>query len=112
MTPIIRKIGDYAPAVTPIFDPEMGQRLRMVRLMLRLDQAALAKELGVSQRTVSGMERGVAGHRVAVSLEKFMRVFGEEALEFIVTAKHHHAFSHKYSRRMQEFAAEKEKRRT
>lgn len=44
--------------VTPLWDFEMGQRLKLMRMMLHLDQTRLGDYLGVSQKTISDIENG------------------------------------------------------
>jgi transcriptional regulator with XRE-family HTH domain len=66
--------------VTPIFTPGMGDRLRIVRMMLLLDQAQLAHHLGVSQQTISNLEMGKqAIMRKPFTLARFQATFGHHA---------------------------------
>lgn len=66
-----------AEVVTPIFDRHRGRRLEFMRKKLFLDQKQLAERFGVTQQTVSRLERGhIPVARIPVSLAGFYRVFG------------------------------------
>lgn len=43
---------------TPIFDRDMGQRMRLIRMKRLMDQAQLGEKLGVHQTTISDLELG------------------------------------------------------
>lgn len=62
--------------VTPLWDLEMGQRLRLMRMMLLLDQTALGNFLGLSQRRVSDIENGHM-RLVPVTIARLEAVFGD-----------------------------------
>lgn len=52
------KVKDIYPVVTPIFSPEMGERMKTVRMKHLMDQMQLGEKLGVAQQTISKLERG------------------------------------------------------
>ncbi len=57
MTPLSRQ-DRFNLSVTPIFNEEMGARLKIAREKLNITQAELAKKLHISQPTLSRIERG------------------------------------------------------
>lgn len=67
----------YFPYTTPIFDKEMGIRLKIARINLKLSQSELADKLGLNQVTISRLESGKLD-LVPVSAEKFKTVLGKE----------------------------------
>jgi transcriptional regulator with XRE-family HTH domain len=44
--------------LTPIFDEEIGYRMSIARMRMRMDQAELGRLLGVSQQVISKLEQG------------------------------------------------------
>ena len=65
--------------VTPIFDKEMGQRMRTARMRLFIDQTTLGEKFGVHQKTISSLERGVIKcPESPFNLTKMREVFGKE----------------------------------
>lgn len=63
--------------VTPIFDKEMGRRLKFMRMALFLDQAQLGEKLGVTQQMIAKLELGQTKvSRVPIPLIRFYLVFG------------------------------------
>lgn len=53
-----KKVG-LEDVCTPIFDAEMGRRLRLMRMRRLLDQKELAEMLAIKQSTVSDLELGI-----------------------------------------------------
>lgn len=66
-----------AETVAPIFDRERGKRLKYMRMLLLLDQKQLGEKLGVTQQTITKLERGITPvSRVPITLARFYSVFG------------------------------------
>lgn len=66
-----------AEVVTPVMDRHRGRRLEFMRKKLFMDQKQLAERFGVTQQTISRLERGqIPVARIPVSLGSFYRVFG------------------------------------
>ena len=62
-------MASFVRKTTPEILGELGSRVRATRLRMNLPQADLAREAGVSERTVRGLEQG---HDVQLST--FVRV--------------------------------------
>lgn len=63
--------------VAPIFDREMGGRLKCVRMSLLLDQTQLGEKLGVTQQMIAKLELGQTKiSRIPIPLIRFYLVFG------------------------------------
>lgn len=76
MTPKVKSLS--ADSFIPLWNAEMGVRLRTARQVLDLDQVEMAKDLGVSQSTLAKLEAGRSrGSRAAITLEHWTRVLGE-----------------------------------
>lgn len=65
-----------AQITSPLFTPESGDRLRLVRMKMLLDQKELGDLLGISQQQVSKIEQGKTT-QVAFTLARFKAVFGK-----------------------------------
>lgn len=66
--------------VTPIFTPEIGDRMRIVRQRYLWSQAELAERLKISQHQISRLERGLLKTlEDPFSLSHFELVFGSAA---------------------------------
>lgn len=64
-------------ASTPIFTPEMGQRLKLARMKLLMDQSELGEKLGCSQSAISHLEKGSQKtSREPFTVLQFKDVFG------------------------------------
>ncbi len=61
---------------SPLFTPESGDRMRLVRQKMLLDQAELGDLLGISQQQVSKVEQGKIS-QVTFTLARFKAVFGK-----------------------------------
>lgn len=48
--------------VSPIFTPEAGDRFRLIRMTMLIDQAEMGELLGLSQQQISFLERGRIEH--------------------------------------------------
>lgn len=60
---------DYVVASPEAIESELGQKLDRLRLSKNINQSTLAKEAGVSRRTISRMENGEG-----ISLDTLIRV--------------------------------------
>lgn len=60
---------DYAVASPEAIESELGQKLDRLRLSKNINQSTLAKEAGVSRRTISRLENGEG-----ISLDTLIRV--------------------------------------
>ena len=60
---------DYALATNDAIEADLGKRLEAIRLGLNINQTQLAREAGVSRRTITRMENGGG-----VSLDTLIRV--------------------------------------
>lgn len=70
---------------TPIFTPEMGERMKMMRERLLLDQRQLAEKLGTNQQTISKLELGIqCTTRSPFTIEKMFEVFGDTILHILL----------------------------
>lgn len=63
-------------AVTPLWDPKMGERLATARMEKFLTQAQLGALLGISQRAVATIERGRVS-RAEFSLSRLQAALGD-----------------------------------
>ena len=73
--------------VTPIFDKEIGYRMKFMRMALLMDQEQLGERLGVSQQMIAKLELGQTHtSRKPITLSKLYSVFG--------CAVHHILFGH------------------
>jgi transcriptional regulator with XRE-family HTH domain len=66
-----RSIDDVT---TPVWSKEMGQRLKLVRMKLLMDQFELSVKLDMPQSTLSNLENGRVEH-AAFTLGKLKEVF-------------------------------------
>lgn len=66
----------YLEKTTPVFDLEMGKRLRVAREKADLTQKQLADLLGLTQTDISRLETGRTS-QVNVTCEKFRIALGE-----------------------------------
>lgn len=74
--PRFRDIDDLYQVVTPIFDGLMGQRMELARMKMLMSQSEVAGFLGISQQTLSGLERGIFKvPKIPFSLYRFMLLF-------------------------------------
>lgn len=64
-----QKSIDYLVASPVAIESELGQKLNSLRLSKNINQSTLAKEAGVSRRTISRMENGEG-----ISLDTLIRV--------------------------------------
>lgn len=71
--------------VTPLWNKEMGERLRAARCKLGLGQMALAQMLGTSQSVLSRVERGVLTY-IPVSVTRLATTLGGELLAYVLIA--------------------------
>jgi transcriptional regulator with XRE-family HTH domain len=77
--------------LTPLFSPEMGNRLMWARMKARLSQAELGQFLGVSQSVISDIERGKS--RVSeFTFSRFKAVMGDRSTAFVMTGAYADAF--------------------
>lgn len=60
---------NYALAVSDVIEADLGRRLEDIRLARNINQTQLAKEAGVSRRTITRLENGGG-----VSLDTVIRV--------------------------------------
>lgn len=60
---------DYNVASPDAIEASLGRRLEQLRLSKNINQSALAKEAGVSRRTITRLENGEG-----ISLDTFIRV--------------------------------------
>lgn len=93
-------------AVSPIWTPERGVRLRLVRMKLMKDQHELGALLGLSQQNISAMESGRVC-RARVPLSQWRAVFGvhfnyvlfglskEKYPQHLIVSAYWHAKDHK-----------------
>lgn len=79
-----RKGPMWEEVCTPIFNAQMGSRLRLMRMRKYLDQAQLGELLALPQKTISDLETGrLAIPRYAFTVEKLREVF-EDDTSFIL----------------------------
>lgn len=64
-----------AQAVCPIWTPERGKRLRMMRMKMMKDQSELGALIGMTQQNISVIESG-RNCRVQVPLSKWKAILG------------------------------------
>lgn len=76
------QLKDLLAICTPMFTPEMGQRMSTMRMHLKLDQKQLGDLLGVSRSVISHIERGDKTRHV-FSASKLIDVFGIKASSYI-----------------------------
>lgn len=81
--------GGYAPSQieTVLAAPTLGRRIELLRRYGRLNQMQLAQKAGVSQTTVSNLEKGKISFRTLHRTGKVLSTLGippEEILRFIV----------------------------
>lgn len=70
---------DYT-GIMPVWTLAMGERLRIARQAMDLDQVQMAKDLGITQATLSKIESGRSqGSRSAVTLAHWIEVLGAHA---------------------------------
>lgn len=64
--------------VTPLWTREMGERLKLMRMSLFLDQTALGQYLGVSQKVISEIETGRRREPARILLSHLETMFGDK----------------------------------
>lgn len=81
--PDTKKYGGYAAiyeATTPIFNAEIGERMKYMRMKMKMDQKELGAKLGVSQQTISSLETGkIRVPEKPFTTHQFLEVFGKLA---------------------------------
>lgn len=69
--------------LTPIFTPEMGKRLALIRMRLMWEQSEVALRLGISQQNVSAIESGRMSICKKLNMSRFVAVF-QDASNYIL----------------------------
>lgn len=81
MTPAKEKKSpavEITEVTTPIFNAEMGARLRLMRMKLLMDQRELGAKLGIGQQQVSRLESGkIVTLERPFTCAKLREVFGD-----------------------------------
>jgi DNA-binding XRE family transcriptional regulator len=87
----------------PMFAPEAGYRMKIMRMKRLLDQTELASRLGVAQQTISRIEKGRLYVCDQITLAKFREVF-EGDVHYILRGTGAERYSTRYiSDRYHEF---------
>lgn len=82
--------------LTPIFTPDMGQRMKLVRAKMKMSQTEFAEKLGISQKGVSQLERGnLRVMQRPVSVKVLQTVVGKE-LFFVIKGAGMERFSQQF----------------
>lgn len=79
-------------SVAPVFTGQAGKRMKLMRMEKKLDQAQLAKLLGVGPKTICGAENGTQTQRNPILLTKLLAVFDVRRAVFILTGKYSSEF--------------------
>src|SRR3990167_9092606 len=74
--------SDYQKLLCPIWTPEMGVRLQIARRRFYMDQRELGALLGISQQTVSSIEKGKLKY-AETNLFALSTALGGEMIKFI-----------------------------
>jgi transcriptional regulator with XRE-family HTH domain len=94
--PFVKKRKTLESVCTPIFDKEMGERMKLMRMRLLIDQAELGERLGVSRSVISRLEKGhLRVPEAPFTLERLMEVFGKTT-SFLVYGTNPENFNPKY----------------
>lgn len=76
-------LSSYLNATVPAFSPEMGERLKTVRLKLKKTQREMAELLGLNQTEISRIESG-KNINAMPTCERFKSVLGDD-FEYFLT---------------------------
>lgn len=80
--------------LTPIWSPEMGDRLKIARMKLKLSQGELAALLAITQSTVSKLECGVV--QVALLPLSVLKFALTDHLTYVLWGSRESAYSPNY----------------
>ena len=82
MTALDEKPAHLDEHLTVIFTPQIGERMRQVRMKWLVDQRDMAKEFGITQQHYSRLERGQIRF-FDVTLKRFKEIY-EDAVLFVL----------------------------
>lgn len=63
--------------LTPIFDPDLGKRMGIIRMKMLMDQTELGQLLAVSQQMISNLESGKTRVTDSFNYARFKAIFGD-----------------------------------
>lgn len=76
--PAPKKKNSWEDVCAPIFTKEMGDRMRLMRMRIFLDQSQLGEKLGIGATSVCQLEQGnIRVPRTPFTVAKLREVFGD-----------------------------------